>query len=313
MKRRQRFITERQYKNTLAYFAEEESYWQNHAMEADSPEQENALKARRIQRSTLAALVIQYTAGEAIDSLRPQLEKVITSYEHYQSTLAAYENIANISPLNIEDYPHQFEEFVQIVSLCILLHRNDLLSRFVRLFDQAGYAGEDTLYEDLLRPCLPERYDVDEWYHAVYTPLIRAIYSETKSEASQLLKQYCNEWYPAFEQAPWHDSHLDGEEGSYFGYWAFEAAAVAFLYGIDDREVDHMVYPRDLVEYAKNYKEQSGGLVGRIESGKPCSRSGYWFTPAQTGSRRYFNQGDIMPCFSGSNWGDTLWYWSGEK
>jgi len=63
--------------------------------------------------------------------------------------------------------------------------------------------------------------------------------------------EYCDQWYEAFEQAPWHDSHLDGE--SYFGYWAFEAAAVAYLYGLDDSAVEHMVFPRDLLEYARRF------------------------------------------------------------
>lgn len=52
---------------------------------------------------------------------------------------------------------------------------------------------------------------------------------------------------------------------------------------------------------------------GRLEAGQPCSMAGYWFSPAQSDSRRYFNQGEILPSFSGSAWGDTLWYWSGEK
>ncbi|MGZ7458325.1 type VI immunity family protein [Pseudomonas sp. Ma2-10] len=50
----------------------------------------------------------------------------------------------------------------------------------------------------------------------------------------------------------------------------------------------------------------------RLEAGQPCSVTGYWFSPAQAGSRRHFQQGDILPSFSGSSWGDTLWYWSGE-
>ncbi|WP_247842291.1 type VI immunity family protein [Pseudomonas sp. MWU12-3103b] len=51
----------------------------------------------------------------------------------------------------------------------------------------------------------------------------------------------------------------------------------------------------------------------RLEAGQPCSVAGYWFTPAQKDSRRHFNQGEILPSFSGSSWGDTLWYWSGEE
>ncbi|MGR6740009.1 type VI immunity family protein [Pseudomonas chlororaphis] len=51
----------------------------------------------------------------------------------------------------------------------------------------------------------------------------------------------------------------------------------------------------------------------RLEAGQTCSVAGYWFAPAKTDSRRYFNQGETMPSFTGSNWGDTLWYWSAEK
>ncbi|WP_395593661.1 PoNe immunity protein domain-containing protein [Pseudomonas sp. B26140] len=75
---------------------------------------------------------------------------------------------------------------------------------------------------------------------------------KNKRRSHELSKKYCSQWYPAFKQAPWHDTHLQGEEGNYVGYWAFEAGAIAFLYGIDDRKIDHMVYPKDLVEYARS-------------------------------------------------------------
>lgn len=51
----------------------------------------------------------------------------------------------------------------------------------------------------------------------------------------------------------------------------------------------------------------------RVESGQPCSKAGFWFTPAKENSRRHFDNGEIMPSFSGSSWGDTIWYWSGEE
>lgn len=51
----------------------------------------------------------------------------------------------------------------------------------------------------------------------------------------------------------------------------------------------------------------------RIEAGQPCTHTGYWFTPAQANSHRHFKQGENMPSVSDSSWGDTLWYWAGEK
>ncbi len=288
-------------------------FFKKNTFQADSENQEKSLRARYFQKLTFKEILISYTAGHEIDSLIPLVENLIDSYELLQAKLAVYEGIKNITPLTIDDWLEQYEECVQVFSLCILLHRTDLLKRFVALIDPAGYAGDDTLYEDLLCKLLPDRYDVDRWYHDVYTPLVLAINEEDTSQASDLLKKYCDNWYSEFKQSSWHDSHKQGDEGSYCGYWAFEAGAAAFLYGIDDSKVDHMVYPKDLVEYARNHKPSSGSHVNRVDAGQPCTKSGYWFTPAEPDSRRHFNQGEIMPKFSDSAWGDTIWYWSGEE
>ncbi|UVM47796.1 DUF1911 domain-containing protein [Pseudomonas sp. B21-015] len=182
----------------------------------------------------------------------PLLEDLIEKYETWQNKLAIYEQAPKISPLAIDKWSDQYEECVQVIGLCILLHRKDLLGRFVKLIDNAGYAADDTLYEDLLCKVLPDRHDIDQWYHDVYSPLVQAIYAKTKEDATGYLETYCSEWYDAFTQAPWHDTHLQGEGGSYVGYWAIEAGAIAFLYDIDDSKIDHMVYPKDLVEYARS-------------------------------------------------------------
>ncbi|MDR9861877.1 PoNe immunity protein domain-containing protein [Pseudomonas baetica] len=313
MKRRQKFLTEKMYENFKTEYEDQFVFWKDKLFKADSPAQEKSLRAKNFQTLYLGNIFMLYTAGEDIKNLESPLETLIESYEELQEKLATYEKIPNITPLTIDDWLDEYEECVQVISLCILLHRTDLLKRFVLLIDNAGYAGVDTLYEDLLIKVLPDRQDIDQWYHDVYTPLIQAIYAEDKQEASNHLNTYCKNWYPAFEQAPWHDTHSDGDEGSYVGYWALEAGAIAFLYGIDDSNISHMVYPKDLVEYARNYKPANAAEVSRIDAGQPCSKTGYWFTPAQAESRRHFNQGEIMPSFSDSKWGDTIWYWSGEE
>ncbi|WP_413817483.1 PoNe immunity protein domain-containing protein [Pseudomonas sp. P9_31] len=254
MNKRQEPFSHKLYENFLKEHDELIEFFKTNQFKSDSALEEASQRAKYFQTLSLDKLLATYTAGENIDSLIPLLEDLIEKYEVRQKALAAYQGVPNISPLAIDNWPNQYEEAVQVISLCVLLHRTDLLSRFVKLIDEAGYAGDDTLYEDLLKKVLPDRHDVDEWYHDVYTPLIQAIYSDSKGEASKLLKKYCQQWYPAFEQAPWHDTHLQGEDGVYVGYWAFEAGAIAFLYGIDDNTIDHMVYPKDLVEYARGIK-----------------------------------------------------------
>lgn len=259
MSHRQHAFALSYYNKSIGLYDATEARWAGQTMQADSPEQERALRTGYFKEAAFNGLLLSYTAGEPIGSLAGRLEKLIHCYEVYQQALAVEENIPDISPLAIDDWPGEYEECVQVISLCILLQRTDLLVRFVRLIDNAGYAHEDTLYEDLLCKLLPGRGDVDEWYHPLYTPLIKAIYADTPQASAALLKQYCKAWYPAFKalQVNWYDSHLEIEEddGDYVGYWAFEAAAIAFLYGIDDREVDSRVYPRDLVAYARTQSD----------------------------------------------------------
>ncbi|TWI69234.1 hypothetical protein IP91_00300 [Pseudoduganella lurida] len=50
----------------------------------------------------------------------------------------------------------------------------------------------------------------------------------------------------------------------------------------------------------------------RITGGSTCPRTGFWLTPASTGSRRRFVQGETMPSFE-SAYGATLWQWDGDQ
>ncbi|UUT10346.1 PoNi-like cognate immunity protein [Pseudomonas zeae] len=313
MQKRQKLFSDAHYENFLREHGEANEILKTTKLKSDTSEGEATLRSRFSQRLALRKLMAMYTAGEEISLLIPQIEYLVEKYEIRQTALAASEQSPEISPLAIDDWPHEYEECVQVIGLCILLHRTDLLKRFVKLIDNAGYAGDDTLYEDLLCKILPGRADVDQWYHDVYSPLVQAIYAKTKEEATNFLKEYCTQWYPAFKQAPWYDTHLQGEEGNYVGYWAIEAGAIAFLYGIDDSKIDHMVYPKDLVEYARNHQPLDEYQITRIDAGQPCSMTGYWYTPAQANSRRYFLLGETMPSSSDYKWCETIWYWATEE
>jgi Domain of unknown function (DUF1911) len=257
---------------------------------------------------------LDFTAGQTLGELRSRLTDVIEAYERYQKALAFHEGVTDIAPLSFVMLD-EYERALQLVSLCYLLHRRDLLPRLRALFDP-GYAGQDTVYEDLMAFDVAGRADVDEWFHEEpYSTLVNAMYLE-QPEANRELNKYCESWYKCFESvAPWHDSHtrIEGTEGDYYGYWAFEAAAVAFLYDLDDSEIDHMVYPKDLVAWARDNKALSeedakGHVALRAMAGHSCPRDGYYFTPAKTDSRRHFKQGEKMPSLGG-DYGLTIWQW----
>lgn len=263
-------------------------------------------------------LLLRFGTGAAPELLRKELDDVVRAYECFKEALATYENIPEVAPLgmgNIGDY----ERCLQLVGLCYLLHRRDLLPRLVALQDPA-YIGADALYEDLLRYGLEQRPETDELLHFdPYDLLLGAIWAQSDEESLTLLNEYVESWYPAFKYVPWHDGHLriNGTDGDYFGYWAFEAGAVAYLCNIDDSAVTHMVYPKDLVDWARSHAHLSGTTAQerqlnrlRCEAGQPCLKDGEWETPAQTNSRRRFTQGEIMPSLD-TDYGQTIWQWVG--
>ena len=122
--------------------------------------------------------------------------------------------------------------------------------------------------------------------------------------------------------ASWHDSHLKANEqegGAYVGYWAIEAAAATFLLGLDDSSYrDHLLYPKDLIDFARSFQAVEGEDDGtdrlslRCEAGQPCPKTGYWITPAKAASRRYFQHGETMPEVQ-SDYGSTIWQWDGDQ
>jgi len=161
MTNRQPFISESYYKNLLSAYDSSDEHWNSHRLEEDFPGQEESIKAYEKKQDALCALIIRYTAGEPIAELNQPLEKVVVNFERYQKALADYEHAPNIAPLAIDGRPGNYGECLQVISLCILLQRSDLLKRFVALFDNAGYAGSDTLYEDLLSKGPPEAVQAD--------------------------------------------------------------------------------------------------------------------------------------------------------
>ena len=49
------------------------------------------------------------------------------------------------------------------------------------------------------------------------------------------------------------------------------------------------------------------GRIGRAPAGQLVPLSGWWYTPAQVGSRQHFKQGDVFPSIEGSDYGETFW------
>ena len=181
---------------------------------------------------------------------------VVEAYERYQQALSLYEKEADTAVFYFREMVH-YSRLMQLIGLAYLFHRRDLLARIAALADTNFY-GQDALYEELLDYALPDRMDTDQLFHArPYEHLVHAMYRDTDEESIEDLQKYVQAWYPAMKHVPWHDGHLrmTATDEDYFGYWAFEAGAVAFLCELDDSAITHMVYPKDLVAYARKLRD----------------------------------------------------------
>jgi hypothetical protein len=255
-----------------------------------------------------------YTAGGPLTELRDSLQPVVEAYLEAADERRRYEGEPAM-PLfdfkNIDDYVR----LTALLSLAILLHREDLIAPVHSLFKGGAPDEADALVEELLGHYLPNRPVLDTWFHELpYAYLLDATAETPMKEKQQDIKEYLKAWYPGMRGAGWYNSHKNQSPrgaGGYFGYWAFEAAAISYLYSVDDAPFrDHLVYPKDLADFARSMPNGSATDIQaerlRCKAGDPCPQAGWWFTPAMEGSRRHFESGALMPVFGGS-YGETIW------
>ncbi|WP_354684319.1 PoNe immunity protein domain-containing protein [Cupriavidus necator] len=263
-------------------------------------------------------LALKYTAGESVEELRDQLAEIVQCHEQAATAQREAEGDPHCSGVDlayIDDYVH----YVGLLSLAILLHREDLIPRLHGLIAGSAFDKDDALVEELLTRYLRDRPYLDTFYHdEPYEPLLDATAGDTPDEKLADLKTYLKKWYGGMKGTGWYNAHkgmTDEGGGGYFGYWAWEAGAIAYLHGIDDSTINSMYYPKDLVAYARSVSppptdgsSSASSTLLRCEAGEPCPRSGFWTSPAYTGGRRQFQQGEIMPEIEGNSWGATFWY-----
>ena len=313
---RQVFLTENIYDRLHGYFFEISKKIEIKKQEYSGILEDQSRLSLFLASETYQFFSLEYTAGHDISKIRYFLEIIIERYEAYTFALREYENDNDWAPFYFTAID-EYERCMQLIGLCYLLHRRDLLPRIAAMQDKIYHEQTeqlDTLYEDFLSFELADRYDVDQWFFDnPYRPLIFSKYRDTKQESIQDIQEYLKLWYPAFESAAWHDTHKM-ENGGYFGYWAIEAAAYVYLLDLDDSEITHMIYPKDLVKFAREFVPSEKDISNpstktlRCEAGQICPKTGEWYSPANNMEKRHFNQGEDMPEIKDNPWGLTIWY-----
>ncbi|RQM51002.1 DUF1911 domain-containing protein [Paraburkholderia bannensis] len=303
--RRQRFLGEAYYKWLLPLIDEEIAHWSSHMPpNGGSEEGKAALGSRYVARETFRRFFLRYTGGADLNLLRSEFEEVVSSLERYTAAKRVAEKDSTYPPFMFGEI-EEYEAAIQLISLCHLLHRRDLLPRLAAMLDPS-YRAQDTLYEDLFAYGMDGRVDVDKWYHEQYRDVINSLYSDTDELGISLITSCLDGWYRAMRSASWYDSHLKAnpdEGGAYVGYWAIEAAAVSFLLELDDNSYrDHLLYPKDLVDFARKFDSKQDDRPPaefsgppKVRTGQPCPETGVWKAVGHNVPGVLVQQGEPMP------------------
>lgn len=325
--RRQQFLDEMRYLETINEIPEILETFKQHPAESGTTVDEGwMISQRRIAANLYEKLFLEYTAGEPIEPLRQEIEDVIDAYEIYAERLWKHHKDRS-EPIFDFVISDDYAQLMQLIGLCFLLHRRDLLPRIAAVQD--GVAGEnggaDTLFEEFMCYAMGPEARFQSNYlcgSKPYESLFHALTEQSPESRLKELNVYLKHWYKDLAGCAWHDSHKTG--GGYYGYWSFEAGAAVILLDIEDDTTLHkyLYYPKDLVAWCRantaEYSSESKtpgvfATAAGIAAGQSCPKSGWWFTPALLNSRRYFQQGTRFPAIEASDYGTTFWQWCTDQ
>lgn len=200
---------------------------------------------------SVSLLVARYSRGDALETLRPQVERLIERRAALNAEIEArpqaeQKSLAQFVHLGLDGYVRYLWIFSFAVNLG--LPRPEI----VHLLELVGHAGEDALFDRLAQKFQPERPIGPELRFAKpYQPLFDAL-DAAPDKRAKLMKTFLDKWYPSIKSVGWWGGFEKGSDG-YFGYWCFEAALAVRLFGIDDSSfADHPYYPKDLAQFGRS-------------------------------------------------------------
>lgn len=316
-KRRQIYLGEESYRNTITHIESE-----NSASSTAGLTQEDVCVNREMNAFDHWVIFrLKYTAGESLTELADLLDKIVFSYKEYVESLNELSDDRYRPPFIMNDMFGTYVDYLNLLCAAILLRREDLIARICALNDGTDFDQSDAVLEELLKFFLPDRPTLDHWiWDKPYSKLLGVIDSETPDEMAKNMKSYVKTWYSDVRGiAHFWGKHeqIKPDYTPYYGYWAMCAAAFTYLYDIDDSAYrDETVYPKDLVDYARSIPKSSD-IQGfrnkpmRVAGGEPCPKSGVWFAPAKAKSEAHFLEGTVMPDYPDAQYGLTIWQWIG--
>ncbi|WP_080957835.1 PoNe immunity protein domain-containing protein [Burkholderia vietnamiensis] len=310
--RRQKFLDEGKFKSH-EYRFKRTIQLSLEALSSNDVMAESAPSALRwdVASNSLELLLLYYTAGYPIEDLRAQLPEIMERFDTYINLEILPRN--KNPPENTADTLEitQLDAYVYVfwlLALCKLLGYSEFIPTVMRWVDKTYKynRGRDGLFENVVQALTGTHVEAPRVVlHAVpYRPLASATV-RAPEERPALVKEFVEGWYKGMKPTYWHGAHTGG---LYFGYWCLEAALVTVLWDIDDSSYrDHLVYPKDLVDFARQQH-----AVARVDAtdkphisrqtGERCPHAGRWGvleSPGALAQERMFKEGDVFPAAIG--------------
>jgi hypothetical protein len=256
-KRRQPHIDEQSYRNTLRHYANEAGLYGDLLGGAEVRPGDHAQFMENRASDIWRTLQLRYTGGEDPAILAVLLDRVVEAYQEYVDKKNEADDQHYTPPFLMSQFMDVYVDYLHLVCAAILLRREDLLPTILDWNTGTDFDGADAVLEELFTFYFADRPALDEWFwDRPYRLLLAVVDAEDPAERPGLMKKYLKNWYSAFKgQAHFWGMHeeITPEFSPYVGYWAMCAAAFTYLYDIDDSSYrDELVYPKDLVDYARS-------------------------------------------------------------
>jgi len=315
MRPRQQFLDETTFSSTLKAFERDYELLREKLVEHAEQPRKKAGALRTWANRTWSTFQLRFTIGDSLDELSQYLTNVVEAFERYLDALESVDEEEYDPPFLLDHIIDNYVDYLNMISAAFLLHREDLVPRIAALNLDTEYDRSDAIIESLLSFCLTDRPTLDSIYWKEYKPLLATINKKTQQERAASMEKYVKGWYKSMKgSAHFWGKHeqIEPDYSPYDGYWAICAAAFTYLYDIDDNKYrEEMVYPKDMVDYARSkprqpVKLEGGSEIFRVLGGQACPLEGQWFSPAKPDSARHFKQGEAMPVFD-SEYGLTIW------
>lgn len=191
-KRRQVYLDEDSYRNTIAQLNAETGGPLIPGLSREDLGRN--LRARAFDSWVMFKL--KYTAGEKLTALANSLDHIVISYELYVDALNNLPDSQYHPPFIMNDLIDTYVRYLNMISVAILLRREDLIGRICALNEGTDFDGVDAVIEELLKFFLPDRSELDYWlWEEPYRKLLDAIDSDTPDEMRSEMKLYVKSWY----------------------------------------------------------------------------------------------------------------------